>query len=116
MRNHLKDLQEVQNFEKKTYKEVKIWDWLGRILPLSVLAAISVAKLMEWNSLLGVIIDFSVIIFFIICFIWWYWAIYKIAVTVRYMRKSQEEFVSVSDEIRKFKQEFKNLHGTKDEE
>jgi hypothetical protein len=107
MKQHLKDLEDVKNFETKTYTEVKIWDWLGRILPLSVLATIAIAKLMEWNSVLGLIIEFSVIVFFIICFIWWYWAIYKIAVTVRYMRKSQEEFVSVSDEIRKFKQELK---------
>ena len=115
MKQHLKDLEDVQNFEKKTYREVTIWDWLGRILPLSVLAVISIAKLMEWDSLLSIVIQSSVIIFFIICFIWWYWAIYKIAVTVRYMRKSQEEFISVSNEIAKFKREFKKVSQAKEE-
>ena len=105
----LENEDQVETFAKKTYREVTIWDWLGRILPLSVLAVISIAKLFELHSLLDIVIQFSVLIFFIICFIWWYWAIYKIAITVKYMRESHQNFISIQHELKRFKETFKSV-------
>lgn len=92
-------------FARKTYKEVKIWDWLARILPLSVLAVLSICYFFKWNDAIELILEVSVAVFFIVCFVWWYWAIYKIAVAVRYMRQSQERFKQLKAELSKFKKE-----------
>ena len=102
-----KDDSEI--FARKTYKEVKIWDWLARILPLSVLAILSVCYFFKWNSVIDVILEVSIIVFLIVCFIWWYWAIYKIATTVKYLRNSQERFKELKAELSRFKKDIMNI-------
>jgi hypothetical protein len=101
-------LADIKEFESNTDKEVTIWDWLGRILPSVVLAIIVVLKVFSLDTALNMVLDIAVIIFFVICIIWWYWAIHKIARTVRYIRESQEKFISLSNEIKKFKSAFKS--------
>lgn len=96
-------------FARKTYKEVKIWDWLARILPLSVLAILSVCYFFKWNSAIDLILEVSIIVFVIVCFIWWYWAIYKIATTVKYLRNSQERFKELKAELSRFKKDIMNI-------
>lgn len=101
-------LEEVKKFERDTYQQVTIWDWAARLLPLTILASVIICYFFKWHTALELIIEMSAIGFAVVCFVWWYWAIYKIAVTIKYMRKSQEEFVSLKDELRKFKQAFRN--------
>lgn len=101
-------LPNIKEFETKTNKEVSFWDWLGRILPLTVLAVIAILKLLQWNDALTLVLDIAVLVFFVICFIWWYWAIHKIAKTIQYIRESQEKFLSLTTELKKFREIFKN--------
>lgn len=103
-----KQNKNLDKFEKKTFEEVTIWDWLGRVLPLTILAIISVLYLFELKSWLDLVIEISVIVFFIICFIWWYWAIYKIAAMVKFLRQSQQNFFELVKEFKMFKQDIKN--------
>ena len=92
-------------FARKTFAEVTLWDWLARVLPLSVLAVVSVAYFFKWHDIVELILEVSAIVFLIICFIWWYWAIYKIAVAVKHIRLSQERFRQMKAEFSKFKKE-----------
>jgi hypothetical protein len=105
-------LPDIRKFEKDTDKEVGIWDWLGRILPLAVLAVIAILKFFRWDTALDVFLDVMVWGFFVVCAIWWYWAIHKISLTIRYMRENQEKFVSLTEELKKFKDVFKNIKKT----
>jgi RsiW-degrading membrane proteinase PrsW (M82 family) len=101
------DLESLTQFERKTFKEVTWWDWLGRLLPLTVLAIAAVCHFFEWKSALDLILEASLVVFLIVSFIWWYWAIYKIAVTVKYMRNTQQKFLDVVAELRNVKKEIK---------
>lgn len=92
-------LAEVEFFERRTFREVTIWDWLGRVLPMSILAAIIICYFFRWNNALELILEVSTVVFFIVCFIWWYWALYKIAVSVKYMRQSHQKFIQINKEI-----------------
>lgn len=98
----------TSQFAKKTYKEVRFWDWLARILPLTVLSTISICYFFKWQTALELVLEITVILFFIICFVWWYWAIYKIAVTVKYLQDSQQKFRSVIRELRSVKKTINN--------
>lgn len=102
-----KDLEQITHFEKKTYRQVTLWDWAARIAPMTVLLIVLVCYFFNWHNAMGLVLEAAAIVFAIVCFIWWYWAIYKIAVTVKYMRESQEKFVSLSEELRKFKSALK---------
>lgn len=99
------EVESVKQFEKKTFKEVKIWDWLARLLPLTVLAVASIFHFFQWKSALDLILEISLIVFLVVSFIWWYWAIYKIAITVNYMRTTQQKFLDVIAELRNVKKE-----------
>lgn len=103
----VKDDTEI--FARRTYKEVKIWDWLARILPLSVLAILSVCYFFKWNTAIELILEVSIVVFIVVCFIWWYWAIYKIAITVKYLRSSQERFKELKAELARFKKDIFNI-------
>jgi hypothetical protein len=92
-------LDDIERFERKTFKEVTVWDWLGRILPMSVLAIIIVFHFFKWNTALELVLEVATVIFFIMCFIWWYWALYKIAVSIKYMRASHRKFIGLYKEI-----------------
>jgi hypothetical protein len=105
-------LPDIKEFETNTNKEVGIWDWLARILPLAVLAILVILKFMRWDTALDLFLDAMVWGFFVICAIWWYWAIHKISLTIQYMRQSQEKFVSLTSELKKFKEIFKNIKNT----
>lgn len=97
------DKSDSEIFTKKTFKEVTIWDWLARILPLTVLAFVSICYFFDWTDVLGRILEVTAAIFFVFCFIWWYWAIYKIAATVKIMDDIQEGFKALKHEIKEFK-------------
>jgi amino acid transporter len=92
-------------FARNTYKEVKIWDWFARIAPLTALAIISVCYFFEWNTALDLVLETITIIFFVVCFVWWYWAIYKIAITAKYIKSSQDKFKDLLSELRNFKKD-----------
>jgi hypothetical protein len=92
-------LHDIEYFERKTFREVTLWDWVGRMLPMSALAGIVVCYFFKWNNALELILEVTTVIFFIVCFIWWYWALYKIAVSVKYMRSSYRKFVHLHKEI-----------------
>ena len=100
---------DADQFAKRTYKEVKIWDWLARILPLTVLTVLTVAYFFKWTNVIEIVLDATVIVFFLTCFVWWYWAIYKIAVAVKYIRISQEKFKEIKQELAQFKNNLKNF-------
>jgi hypothetical protein len=105
IKDKLKQSENSEVFEKRTFQEVIIWDWLARILPLSVLASIAICHFFKWTTALDLIIEGASIAFFIICFVWWYWAIYKIALTAKYIHRSQEKFKDIGNEIKQFKKD-----------
>lgn len=103
----------LKNFTEKTSREANVWDWLGRVLPLSAICAISVLhyfQLYEWRDWL---LSTSVVVFFTICFIWWYWALRKIVITARYMQRAHEKFLAIAKELKKIRQETKEIDSNR---
>jgi hypothetical protein len=103
--------ENFEHFEKRTYREVTIWDWLGRVLPMVVLALISICYFFEWHTWLDILLEVTVGVFFIVCFIWWYWAIYKIAAMVKYLRQSQKNFQSLLEDLKNLRSSIKNRNN-----
>ena len=105
-------LEELTDLEKKTFKEVTWWDWLARLFPLTILAIASVCHFFQWKTTLDIILEVSLVIFAIVCFTWWYWAIYKIATSIRFMRITQQKFLDVANELKKIKKDIKKDDST----
>lgn len=105
--------EDLKTFTEKTTKEANIWDWLGRILPLTALCTLAVLhffQMYEWRDWL---LNVSVVGFFTICFVWWYWALRKIVITAKYMQRAQERFLAIARELKKIRQETKEIDSNR---
>jgi len=98
----------IDSFEKTTYAQVRLWDWIGRVVPLVALLIISLCYFFKWNSVLEFTLQLVAIIFATLCFIWWWWALYKIAVAIKYIRSTQDKFIDLRSEFRKIKEFISN--------
>ena len=105
--------KEVEHFTDSTTKEARWWDWIARILPLVAICIIAVLHYFKMHDIRDIILDISVIVFFTVCFIWWYWAIKKIVYAAKYMKSTQERFAELLKELRSFKKESKNLDSNR---
>lgn len=105
--------ENTSSFAKKTFKEVRIWDWLARLIPLSVLAILTVLHYFKWTDTISLILEISLILFVITCFIWWYWALYKIAASIKILQSAEEKFDAIRKEFKTLKE---NLSGTVDKD
>ena len=104
---------DLKNFTEKTSNEANLWDWLGRVLPLTaicILAVLHFFHMYEWRDRL---LNISIIVFFVTCVIWWYWALRKIVATARYMQRAQEKFLDIARELKKLKKETKEIDSNR---
>jgi hypothetical protein len=107
MNEHKREQQDqITEFTEKTRKEVHIWDWLGRILPLTALFALSIFHYADLHSLRDLVLGISLVVFVTICFVWWYWALRKIISSVKYIQQAHQKFADLTDELRQLR---KNL-------
>lgn len=97
--------KEVTEFTEKTRREVRLWDWLGRVLPLIALVIVTVAHYSDFHSIRDMIINIGAVIFVSVCFIWWYWALRKIVSSVKYIQRAHEKFIEVAQELRNIKKD-----------
>jgi len=100
-----KSNQEIIEFTEKTRKEVKIWDWLGRVIPLTVLTILTVLHFAEFHTLRDTILNISFIVFLTACFVWWFWALRKIVSSVNYIQQAHIKFLDITKELRKMRRD-----------
>jgi len=100
-----KQNQEITEFTEKTRKEVKVWDWLGRVIPLTVLTILTVLHFAEFHTLRDTILNISFIIFLTVCFVWWFWALRKIVSSVNYIQQAHTKFLNITKELKKLRRD-----------
>jgi hypothetical protein len=104
----LKDeTEEVTAFTESTKRQARLWDWIGRILPMAALLTVTVLHFMNEYSLRDLVLNGVLVIFLSICFIWWYWAIIKIVSSTKYLKETYVKFKELSNELRKIKKDIK---------
>jgi len=106
--NEQENFEKLEQFENKTVREVTAWEWAARILPLLVLVILSICYFFKWDSAVELILEITAVAFALICIIWWYWAIHKIALTVKYIKESQKKLMDVLVEFRKLKKDVRS--------
>lgn len=103
-----KEAQEVKDFTEQTTKEGKWWDWTARILPLVAICTVAVLHYFKLHDIRDLFLDIVVIVFFTICFVWWYWAIQKIVSAAKYLNNSRQRFADLAKELRKLKKDIRH--------
>lgn len=90
-------------FIRRTKREVLIWDWLSRILPLTALAVIILLHFGGHSNALDIALTVTSISFLVICFIWWYWVLSKILTAMSHISDSEHKFKTILQDIKNFK-------------
>lgn len=99
--------EEVSAFTESTKRQARWWDWIGRILPMVALAAITVLHFSNEFTLRDIVLDIVLISFLTLCFIWWYWAIIKIVSSTKYLQETYIKFKELSYELKGIKKDIK---------
>lgn len=105
--------KDINDFTDSTSKEARWWDWLSRILPLVAICTIAVFHFFKLHDIRDVILDVAVIVFFTICFVWWYWAIRKIVASAKYLKSSNDKFASLLADFKKLRKEVKDIDSNR---
>lgn len=105
--NRDKQQDQITEFTEKTSREIHIWDWLGRILPLTALFSLAVFHYADLHDLRNLILGISLVVFFTVCFIWWYWALRKILSSVKYLQQAHQNFSELMLELKILKKNLK---------
>ena len=92
-------------FASETFKEVKIWDCIVRTLPMTILIVIAVMYFLDWDTGVDIVLNLTLAVFSCLFVVWWYWVIYKIALTIKYMRQSYEKFSELREMLRNTKED-----------
>lgn len=98
----------------KTVKEVKWWDFAGRVAPFVALAALALSHLIGDGSLYHLSIITIILVFFTTGVAWWWWSIYKIVTIITRIRQSQYKFRDVNQEIQAVKKTIDELKTPND--
>jgi len=104
---NIDDTEKVTAFTESTKQQARIWDWVGRILPMVALVTVLVLHVGEQHSLKEIVLDAILVVFLTICFIWWYWAIKKIVLSTNYLKETYIKFKEISNELRNIKKDIK---------
>ena len=77
MVDQVTEYKKIQKFKEAIRKSAAVWRSIIVLLPLTVLTLIIINYYGKWLQL-HQIIQYSVFLFFIMCFVWWGWILYKI--------------------------------------
>jgi len=97
--------EEVTAFTESTKRQARIWDWVGRVLPMVALVTILVLHFIKQYSLRDIVLEAILVIILTICFIWWYWAIMKIVASANYLKQTYIKFKELANELRTIKKD-----------
>ena len=86
-------------------RQVKFWQWLGRLAPIAGLLAVCLALYFDPDHWTDIIIIAIAISFGSIAFAWWWWVIFAVKNLTDMLKQSQEDFITVIKEIGDLKNE-----------
>ena len=94
-------------------RQVKFWQWLGRLAPIAGLLAVCLALYFDPDHWTDIIIIAIAISFGSIAFAWWWWVIYAVKDIFTMLNRANKKFEEVLFEIKKIKIETNKLKKRK---
>lgn len=89
----------MNNFHKKTLKQISLWLWTATVFPLTALAGLFFLKFIGAETLYTISLMIGATVMFSAAVIWWCWAIYTIAGITKSLDKTIDKFNDVKSDI-----------------
>ena len=100
-------------FKLNIKKQVGLWAWLGRVVPLSALVILCLVLFYDINTWLETVLLFIAVVNQITAFTWWWWVIYAVKDIFTMLNRANKKFEEVLFEIKKIKIETNKLKKRK---
>ena len=101
----------MENFRKKTIKQIRLWAWAAAVLPISALAGI----FFTWRFYDSTIFGYAMIIgetaMFAVAVTWWWWAMYVLRNLVQHWDDTRENVKNVLMDVKSIRQIVVELLG-----
>ena len=88
-------------------KSVGIWEWLGRVAPLTALMILCIVLAFDFTSWIDYFVSAISLLFAITAFTWWWWVIYAVKELNQLLSTTTERFDQVIKDIRSLKEDFR---------
>ena len=100
--------------ENNKEKQISIWFWLGRVLPLLALVTICLVLIFDLNDYLDYILYAIAIIFAGFAFTWWWWVLDTVRGLFKLLESAQDRFTQVIKELTDIKKDLKKNANTRE--
>ncbi len=93
---------------KQIQKQIKLWFWAGRVVPLIALAILLLELAFDLNTFLEYTMVTVVVVFSVFAFTWWWWVLDTVKTIFGLLTTAQDKFEQVILELSEIKTEVKN--------
>lgn len=94
---------QIINFSETFLKQVKWWNWLAAVLPLTALTIILLIWVFGSPELFSISVTVGATIMFVISVSWWWWIIQIVSTLLKKNQAVVKELESTSNEIKQIK-------------
>jgi len=91
----------------KFEKHVKIWAWMGRVLPLTALFALILVLIFDIAHFYDWVLLIIAVGFGVTAFTWWWWVIYAVKSLTDMLEDNRLKFLEVVKELKTIRRDLK---------
>jgi len=93
----------MENFRKKTIKQIRLWAWAAAVLPVTALAGIFFVWRFFDGTFLGYVMITGETLMFAVAVVWWWWAMYVFRNLVKHWDETKSKVDNVLTDIKDIK-------------
>jgi hypothetical protein len=102
-------MKSLFKFVEATNKEIRIWAWLGAVVPISSLAGLFFVWALGTESLLNTVMIVGATAMFTVAVVWWWWALHVFRTLIYHWSHTKDSVEEVSREVKEIKNIFKDI-------
>lgn len=93
-------VKEISKLWERTSREAEYWRFAAWTLPFVALALVVTEYLLGWDTALQKTVISIVVIFFGVSVYWWWWALTRIILLLSALKKTEDGFEEIKQELR----------------
>ena len=97
----------------KLSKQVRFWNWAGKVLPMVALMTLCMVLVFDMTSVKEVVISSIAVVFGAIAFTWWWWVMGAVKALTDLLTSAQTRFGEVLTEIKDLRKDMNDQNKKK---
>lgn len=98
---------------KQTGKEASLWAYAAWTLPFVAISILVFQNILGWDNLISKTLTVIAVVFFSISVFWWWWALNKIVILFEAMKRNDDNFKDIKQELQETRKALKENVGNR---